>query len=156
MPYSTIDYHDLRGWRRFYARIAPALVIFCLCASLFASVGTFAVQQAQEADRDARVQETRVLLDCFNRYASASASTSKAVRTAVVRVDQARVRRDRALQLLFDQIVTNPPEGDPTTARIFTRVLETNRALVTSQQQLDRVRRQNPVPDPPSTFCELP
>lgn len=165
MPYSTLDYHELKGWRRGYARIAPALVVFCLCASIFASLGTFAVSQAQEADRAAREAENRTLLDCFDQYATASSSSSKAVRAASVQVDAARVTHDLALNAegeAFEVLVRHLLTQTVTPAHVR-RLLTTLEArsrtgaeLAATQRNLDRVRRANPVPDPPSKFCELP
>lgn len=156
-----------RGWARYrawyeaeflpwYNRWAPAMVIGCLATVALVTVATYTNYASLESDRRAREIENRALLDCFDEYASASASTSKAVRLAAVDVDQARVTRDRALQDLFEYIASDHQNGDIRGRQIFTRVLVANRVLVTSQRRLDQVRKDNPVPDPPSEFCELP
>lgn len=139
-----------------YNRWAPAMVVGCLVTVALVTIGTYVNYASLESDRREREMENSALLGCFDEYASASATTSKAVRDASVSVDEARVNRDRALQRLFEVIAAEPPEGDPRGQRAFARLLVANRALVGTQKQLDQVRKENPVPDPPSDFCELP
>lgn len=149
---SWYDNHFL-SW---YTRWAPAMVIACIATVVLVTIGTYSNYATLEADRQSREKDNARLLGCFDEYASASAATSKAVRVATVAVDQARVRRDRALQVMLEFIATNPPAGDPRGARLFAVVLAANSGLVTAQTELDKVRRDNPVPDPPSEFCTLP
>lgn len=156
-----------RLWRRYrnwydsrflpwYNRWAPAMVVGCLITVALVTIGTYANYASLEADRKARELENATLLDCFDEYASASAATSKAVRDAAVVVDESRVTRDRALQRLFEVIAADLPDGDPRGERAFGNLLLANRDLVGAQRHLDEVRKDNPVPDPPSEFCELP
>lgn len=151
-------YRDLYDSRflPWYNRWAPAMVIGCLATVILVTIGTYANYARLESDRKQRDGENRALLDCFDTYASASASTSKVVRAATVVVDKARVKRDRALQDVFELIATNPPDNDPNGVRLFALLVVANRELVVAQNELDKVRRDNPVPDPPSAFCELP
>lgn len=140
-------------WRRAYERIAPLLVILCLVTVLVVSIATFALQQAQNRDRRERQQETAGLLKCFDEYASASAATSKAVRTVASAASESTTTRDMALDAIFQYLATDPPENDPKGVALFTALLTANADLVEAQLDLAKVRDENPVPDAPSTFC---
>lgn len=91
---------------------------------------------------------------CFDEYAAASAKTSKAVRDASVVVADDTTVRDRALNEMFLFLATDPPDGSVEGARLFSELLVANGDLVKSQQALAKVREANPVPGPPSTFCD--
>lgn len=108
---------------------------------------------AAAAANSARDTESSRLLACFDEYAAASAATSQAVRDASVSLADATTARDVALDALFRYIATDPPPDSPTGVRLFGRLLASNAALVAAQADLAQVRADNPVPDPPSTFC---
>lgn len=91
---------------------------------------------------------------CFDDYAAASAKTSKAVRDASVTVADDTTVRDEALNEMFLFLATDPPDGSLQGARLFSELLVANGDLVESQQALAEVRVDNPVPGPPSSFCD--
>jgi hypothetical protein len=157
------------GYVTFYERyahgITTAVAVFALGAL---AVGTAAsvtnAQQSAEfrAETQARNAERDELLACFDRYAAASSSSSKAVRIAAERKDQATAIRDDALNAegrAFKQLVRSLLAGDPSRAG-FERLDETlddrdraGRALDRAQANLDATRAENPIPSPPSVFC---
>lgn len=144
-------------WRRLYDRVAPVLVIFCLMASLFASVGIYYQDRQRDADR-------AELLKCFDQYAELQSSGSAAVREASVAKDEAMTARDDALNaegMAFQVVVDEILAGDLTPAavkRLADTLAERARAarrLDVAQDALDEARRENPIPEPPSEFCAV-
>lgn len=114
-------------------------------------------QDAESAAANkARDAESARLLECFDEYAAASASTSKAVREASVVLADATTERDVSLDALFRYIATDPAEDSPVGVRLFSRLLASNAELVNAQAELAQVRVENPVPEAPSTFCAVP
>ena len=152
-----------RQWRLLYDRTAPALVIFCLLASLFSSAGGWYNEALDEQDR-ARAEDNTKLLACFDKYAELQSASSVAVREASVRKDAATSIRDDALAAegrAFKVVVQHIIAGDLTPAQ-EQRLAETleqrakaARMLDRAQDALDKARRENPVPEPPSTFCSV-
>lgn len=152
-----------RQWRLLYDRTAPALVIFCLLASLFSSAGGWYNEALDEQDR-ARTEDNTKLLACFDKYAELQSASSVAVREASVRKDAATSIRDDALAAegrAFKVVVQHIIAGDLTPAQVQ-RLAETleqrakaARMLDRAQDALDKARRENPVPEPPSTFCSV-
>ena len=150
-----------RQWRPLYDRTAPALVIFCLLASLFSSVGVWYNDRVQDR---ARTEDDTKLLACFDKYAELQSASSVAVREASVRKDAAASIRDDALAAegrAFKVVVQHIIAGDLTPAQVQ-RLAETleqrakaARMLDRAQDALDKARRENPVPEPPSTFCSV-
>lgn len=140
-------------WRHIYERIAPMLVVVCLLASFAASVGTFAISQSQEADRQARADDQARLLMCFDDYAAASSASTIAVREASTVRDAATRARDAAFTALFEFIATDPGEGSAEGLRLFNALTVANADLVQAQIALAEAREDNPVPDPPSKLC---
>lgn len=142
-------------WFMWYVVILSAFAL----AGLGLGVNGIYVDKAQnEADaaaNAARDAETSRLLDCFDAYAAESSATSKAVRDAAVLVDQSQTVRDKALDEMFKYFATDPPENDPVGVDLFLELLGANAELVTAQAHLDQVRKENPVPDRPSVFCDL-
>ena len=152
-----------RQWRLLYDRTAPALVIFCLLASLFSSAGGWYNEALDEQDR-ARTEDNTKLLACFDKYAELQSASSVAVREASVRKDAATSIRDDALAAegrAFKVVVQHIIAGDLTPAQ-EQRLAETleqrakaARMLDRAQDALDKARREHPVPEPPSTFCSV-
>ena len=141
--------------RDLYDVIAPGLALFCFLIAIGAIVGTYFNYQIQAEEQERRASAIASILSCFDDYASASATTSQAVRDASVKVSEATTDRDVALDRLFVYIATDPPEGTPQGRDIFGRLLDSNAELVKAQRMLATVRAENPVPDPPSTFCDV-
>ena len=152
-----------RQWRLVYDRTAPALVIFCLLASLFSSAGGWYNEALDEQDR-ARTEDNTKLLACFDKYAELQSASSVAVREASVRKDAATSIRDDALAAegrAFKVVVQHIIAGDLTPAQ-EQRLAETleqrakaARMLDRAQDALDKARRENPVPLAPSRFCSV-
>ena len=152
-----------RQWRLLYDRTAPALVIFCLLATLFSSVGIWYNDRA-DVDDHARTEDNTKLLACFDKYAELQSASSVAVREASVRKDAATSIRDDALAAegrAFKVVVQHIIAGDLTPAQ-EQRLAETleqrakaARMLDRAQDALDKARREHPVPEPPSTFCSV-
>lgn len=152
-----------------YQKWAPAMVAFSLITACCASIGVLWLTKVQGDEQDKRAEDIAGLQGCFDTYARLSSSTSKAVRDASVEVSEATTdvsrattARDVALDDVFNYIATDPAEDDPKGARLFATLLGTNAALVDTQAELvvaqadlAHVRTENPVPDPPSTFCEV-
>lgn len=153
-----------RQWRLLYDRTAPALVIFCLLASLFSSVGVWYNDRVNGEQDRARTEDNTKLLACFDKYAELQSASSVAVREASVRKDAATSIRDDALAAegrAFKVVVQHIIAGDLTPAQVQ-RLAETleqrakaARMLDRAQDALDKARRENPVPEPPSTFCSV-
>lgn len=143
-------------WRaETYPRFAPALATLTLVIASIASIGVFILTRVQGAEQERRATAISDLQKCFDTYASRSASTSKAVRDASSEVSDATTARDVALDALFRYIATDPAEDTPRGVRLFAKLLATNADLVSSQANLAQVRADNPVPDPPSSFCDV-
>lgn len=146
-----------RSW--FDRNVALLYMVVAVLALIGITVATAATitngrQDAERsAENKARDQQTSALLDCFDEYAAASATTSKAVREASVVVADATTARDEALQTLLDYIATEPIDGTTRGAALFATVLKTNASLVQAQADLAQVREDNPVPSEPSSFC---
>ena len=149
-------------WRQVYEKVAPVLVVFCLLASLFASVGTYWGARVNAAQDRARTADNTRLLGCFNEYAKASSTSSTAVRVASVRKDAATSERDdtlneegRAFLTVVDHLLTN--QVTPADVKNLRDALQHRAAaaakLDRAQAALDEARKDNPVPPPPSTFC---
>jgi hypothetical protein len=154
----------LPRWRAIYDRAAPVLVVFCLLASLFASVGTFVLARVNgEQDRRSDADKA-ALLKCFDHYAELQSSSSIAVREASVAKDEATTLRDDALNvegLAFQRVVQELLEGNLTPASVK-RLAESLAArsvashrLDQAQNDLDEARAAHPVPAPPSQFCSV-
>ena len=153
-----------RQWRLLYDRTAPALVIFCLLASLFSSVGVWYNDRVNGEQDRARTEDNTKLLACFDKYAELQSASSVAVREASVRKDAATSIRDDALAAegrAFKVVVQHIIAGDLTPAQVQ-RLAETleqrakaARMLDRAQDALDKARREHPVPEPPSTFCSV-
>ena len=153
-----------RQWRLLYDRTAPALVIFCLLASLFSSVGVWYNDRVNGEQDRARTEDNTKLLACFDKYAELQSASSVAVREASVRKDAATSIRDDALAAegrAFKVVVQHIIAGDLTPAQVQ-RLAETleqrakaARMLDRAQDALDKARREHPAPEPPSTFCSV-
>ena len=150
-----------RQWRLLYDRTAPALVIFCLLASLFSSVGVWYNHRVNGEQDRARTEDNTKLLACFDKYAELQSASSVAVREASVRKDAATSIRDDALAAegrAFKVVVQHIIAGDLTPAQdALDKALEQRakaaRMLDRAQDALDKAWRENPVPLAPSEFC---
>lgn len=153
-----------RQWRSLYDRVAPVLVVFCLLSSLFASVGVYMTNRHAARETVARQEYQAKLLNCFDDYAAAASESSVAVREASVRKDEATSVRDDALAVegeAFQTVVEHILAGDlePAQVKHLADTLEARahaaRLLDQAQTALDKARRENPVPKPPSQFCNV-
>ena len=153
-----------RRFMPFYNVWAPAAVMFCVVIASAAIVGTFFNQRAQDAEVRARQQTTAKLLHCFDQYAARSSASSVAVRKATIRKDGATEKRDHALKsegVAFLRVTRQILHHDvtPDAFKDLERTLATRahaaRELARAYRHLNRVRANNPVPDPPSEFCSV-
>lgn len=152
----------LPRWFLIYAAVISAIAVVSL---VLGGIGVFVNnrQDAQQAaDQAARDKDTKTLLDCFDRYARESSGSSTAVRAATVERDAATAARDDALDTegrafliainhLLDNAVT-PQDVQGLRDALEARNAAADR-LDRAQAKLDKARRDNPVPAPPSTFC---
>ena len=156
--------------RSFYDRVAPwltlATILMAAVGIWIGVIGVFANnrQDAQAAAEQAsRDKDTKALLKCFDDYARESSASSSAVREASVRKDAATVARDnaldaegRAFQAVVDHLLDNAVT--PTDVKNLRDALQVRNdaaaRLDRAQRALDKVREENPVPAPPSTFCQ--
>lgn len=139
---------SIRAW---YDKWAPAFVIMVgILAVIGIAIGAGATVTNGQQDRRADAQ-TKALLACFDEYTSASATTSKAVRDASVEKDAASAVRDVKLGLALSALVAGLPNLDDRVADL----VAANAVLVDAQKALDAARDDNPVPDPPSEFCNV-
>lgn len=150
-----------RNWfdRNFRWLYFMALVLAVVGITIGAAASLTNSRQDEDRDR---------LLACFDDYATASSSATTKVRAATVEVDVktsardlAASERDLALDAVFEYIASDPPEDDPEGVALFLTLLSANADLVAvnadlvmAQAELDKVRKDNPVPDPPSKFCD--
>lgn len=155
--------------RSFYERWSPvAVMVIGILAAVGIWIGaaasiTNARQDADRADENkARDLETSRLLKCFDQYAQAASASSSAVREASVIVDEATGIRDDALAAegdAFKRVVRRILAHTVTDADVkhladtLQQRARTSRALDRAQGKLDQARRENPVPPPPSKFC---
>lgn len=150
-----------------WAPIAVVLIgAFAALGIILSAVATITnVRQDAEhsAENEARDKQTAVLLKCFDQYAQAQSASSSAVREASVEVDRATGVRDDALnaegvafKLLVRKILSRTvTDADVRHLADTLRVrAKTSRQLDRAQDQLDKARRDNPVPPAPSKFCD--
>lgn len=136
-----------RGWfdRNFRWLYFGALVLAIIGIGVAVSASVTNARQDSDQNR---------LLACFDDYAKASSSSTQVVREATKVRDEATQVRDRAFTDLFEYVFTDPPEDSPEGLRLFTALTDANAALVEAQITLALARRDNPVPPPPSRFCD--
>lgn len=170
---TTMDVTDrfavrVRAW---YDKWAPTFfVITVVLAVVGIGLGYSSLKADSRQDRVAdaaaaeRDQEIRQLLRCFDKFAKKSSEVSKVVREKAVKVDKATTLRDDALNAegvafkkLVDGIVRDNLTADQfqhLRATLEVRA-EAGRKLDKAQDALDRARELNPVPKPPSGFCNI-
>lgn len=140
-----------------YARVAPVLVIICLLASLFSSTGVFWLNKVRGDDQEQRIQDNAALLDCFDEFATALAGSLPKTR-------EASASRDKALlDALIGQnglggIIADAQAGKKTKdpKKRLAELAATFDALRTADENLKKVREENPFPEAPSEFCHIP
>lgn len=145
-------------FRLWYNRWAPVIMGLCLVIGAGAAViGVAGIYRTS-----ATQQEQQRLLACFDRYAATSSTSSQVIRVASVRKDEATADRDDALNIegqAFLQLTKRILAGDVTAADVkrLADALDdrarASRELDRAQDALDKARRENPIPDPPSKFC---
>jgi uncharacterized membrane protein YccC len=139
---------------RWYMYLSSVVGIIAAVGLVLGVIGVYV--NSQQDKENAR------LLACLDQYASSSSSSSIAVREASVRKDAATAERDdalnvegRAFQRLVEHIVAQ--DATPADVKVLAVALQ-HRAdaaekLDRAQAELDKVRKDNPVPPPPSKFC---
>lgn len=137
-----------RQWRSFYDRAAPALVIFCLLASLFSSVGVWYNDRVNGAQDRQRTEDNTALLACFDDFASDLAGGLPPVREATAAANQALSEALRALQVGLVKVGTGAFEESDLRA-----IIAEFEEYQTANDELAEVRKEHPYPDAPSTFC---
>jgi hypothetical protein len=164
--------------REWYGRNAPLIVgVMFLLTLVSVIVGVAGVFENNRQDANASAanktrdeQNARVLaaqqhlLDCFDQYAKASSSSSSRIRVATIAKDVATAERDVTLNaegvafLHFVRLIANGQANGIQDIRPLEDALaaraKAGRKLERAQAELDRVRAANPVPPPPSTFCQ--
>lgn len=155
-----------RDWYNRNALMVVGVILAMTMASLIIGVvGTF-VNAGQNADRAAdnkvRDEANAALLACFNEYAEAQSSGSTVIRAKTVLKDVATAERDDALNaegIAFQRLVQHILAQDvtPEDVQMLAETLDARSHaaanLKRAQAALDKARRDNPVPDPPSEFC---
>jgi hypothetical protein len=163
--------------REWYGRNAPLIVgVMFLLTLVSVIVGVAGVFENNRQDANASAanktrdeQNARVLaaqqhlLDCFDQYAAASSTSSKRVRVASIAKDVATsawVDAMNAEGVAFLRVThgirkhtVTPADFDALDAALAVRA-KAGRALDRAQEALDKARADNPVPPPPSTFCQ--
>ena len=153
-------------YNRYAHGITTATALLALAAiAIGAGASVTNAQQSAEfrAESSLRDAERDRLLECFNDYAAVQSSGSSAVRVAQVEKDEATTVRDnelnregRAFLRLVRGILDQTAEETDLDA-LAESLRHRNKAarrLDRAQDALDRARAENPVPPPPSMFCE--
>lgn len=147
--------------RKHYDRFAPYLV---LLIGIFAAIGIWIGVLAGVAN--ARQDEANSdLLDCLNRYAGVNADVSAKIRDAAVAKDVQLSKFHVALNdegIAFESLVNDLYAGTlenqsdlvPLKQSLHRRS-DAAAALLKAQENLDQVRVDNPIPDPPRIFCDI-
>lgn len=114
------------------------------------------------AENKVRDEQNKALLECFDDFARESSVSSTAVRAASVKKDAATVARDdsldaegRAFLVAIDHLLSDrvTPQDVQNLRDTLQARADAAARLDRAQRELDRVRKANPVPDPPSSFC---
>lgn len=148
---------------RWYERIAPHLIIpIGLIAATAMVVSASATvtngQQTRRADADTAARDAaqtavlaaqQELLDCFNEYAAAQSTGNTIVRRATV--DQGDALR--AVVAEIRRVFRAAVKGELTGVEQLRPIVKLSAAFEAASRRLDRARAENPVPDPPVTFC---
>lgn len=164
-----------RAWD-WYVRVSPHLIIPIGLVAAIAMVvaASAAVTNGQQDRRDARDSAARdaqvmavqaaqqKLLECFDRYAAVSSTSSKEVRDASVQKDDAMSGffttlgvEGRAFKRVTHRILTSDVTAADVRHLDHALALRAHAQLLLEQAQdaLDQARADNPIPDPPSEFC---
>lgn len=175
----TMNMRNLaNAYVQWYSRRAPVMVTaIAILALVGIWIGTSATitNGRQEARADAT---NKAVQACFDRYAQAQSASSKAVREASAKKDEATALRDRieaerddalnregqAFLTLVEKLETR--SGTLADIKRLRDTLEerdnagrrldrAQAAVEVAQDELDKARRENPVPDAPSEFCSV-
>ncbi|WP_163168115.1 hypothetical protein [Arthrobacter sp. Alg241-R88] len=151
-------------YRLWYDRWAPVVVT---AVAILAVVGIWigAAATITNAQQDRRTDAANTAVQkCFDRYAQAQSSSSKAVRVASEAKDIATAARDdalnregRAFKALVRKILNDTVTPDDV-QHLYATLDERDaagRRLDAAQAELDRAREENPVPSAPSEFCSV-
>lgn len=139
--------------------------MFCILISLFAVVGTYANDRANErqddqriTDNAARADDNARLLACFDDFADTLAGGLPLVREANAARNAAQSQVFISLQALLAAALTGErPIPDDVAAVVIKNLVEALAAYRAADAQLTQVQADNPVPDAPSKFCnDLP
>lgn len=135
-------------WRPIYERVAPILVVMCLLASLFASVGTYWGSRVNSAQDRARTADNTRLLACFDDFASALAGGLPPVRKATAATNTALAAAMAELRAGLVKVGAGTFTGAD-----LNRLIDAFAAYQEANDHLEQVRAANPYPPAPSTFC---
>jgi hypothetical protein len=144
--------------------VIGAIATAGIILSSVATVTNVRQDATHAAENETRDKQTAVLLKCFDEYAQAQSASSSAVRAASVKVDEATGVHDDALAaegLAFRDLVrkllahTATPADFKQLADTLQVRARTSRVLDRAQNELDKARRENPVPPAPSKFCSV-
>lgn len=142
-----------RRWRHFYEQVAPVLVLFCLIASLFASVGTFLLGAANDKQDAERAAENRALLTCVSDWADAFTGTLPPIRAATI-------DRDEALRHAlgsFREALVNAGRGvqlsESQRRATLERIIGAFAVYEQSAEDLAQARKAHPYPPSPQFAC---
>lgn len=154
----------LRSIHDRYARVILAGIATLLVPLMALTAAATLDNWQQNSDIKAATAAQDELLVCFDEFAAASSVSSKAVRDASVRKDIATADRDDALNaegVAFKRLIRHilKEKVSPKDVRTLAKTLEARddaaRHLDRAQAALDKARRENPIPDPPSKFCDI-
>lgn len=153
----TLDpfFNWLRGVHDRHARVILAGIATLMLPLMVMTTVATLDNWRQDKDRDG-------LLECFDQFADASSQTSVAVREASVAKDRALGEfyvslnaEGEAFRVLTSKLLRKTADADDVKA--LNDALEDRakkgRELERKQDALDKARRDNPVPPPPSEFC---
>lgn len=153
--------------RAIHDRYAPLLVVpiglVGAAALLIAAIAGIDASSAA-AKAEANSTANAALVGCLNQYAKLNAANNAAVRDATIERDEAVVNRDAALDregVAFLDLV-EALRAEKYRPEILDRLSETLQsraraaaALAIAQEDLDKVRQENPPVPAPAVFCDV-
>lgn len=145
-------------WRVIYDRIAPALALLCLVIAIGAGIGTYVNDRANQRQDRERLEQNEQLLACFDNFADDLAGALPPVREASQRRNETISETFAALENLLIRALAADGEEVPQdqAIQILSRLAKALEAYRNADQDLQDVQDENPYPEPPSEFCDLP
>lgn len=152
------------AYQNWYERRAAMMVFAVTVLALIGIwIGVASTITNGQQDRRADARDTAVQ-KCFDEWADAQSASTAAVREASVAKDEATKLFNQALNdegLAFKSLVRRiladevRPEDVQRLYRTLARRDRAGRGVERAQDELDKARKENPVPDAPSKFCSV-